>query len=396
MISGGTIQKSTSWNELIRKFPKAHLLQTSQWAELKTHFGWTPIYLIWEKIQAGWQMHQYHETVVSKESVDAAGLLLERKAFPNLRVLYIPKGPLLNDWSNLDLCAKVLEDLADFARERGALQLKIDPDVELGCGVPGDDQYQSFEEGKKVQSLLRRQGWIFSREQIQFKNTVLVDLLEDEDQMLARMKSKTRYNIRLSGRKGIQIRFGEQIDLPQLYRMYAETSQRAGFAIRGEEYYLTLWKLFMEGNQNKVDPKAQPIIADFEGQMVAGAVIFKFGERSWYLHGMSLPDHSEKMAPYLIQWEAMRWAKNQGCKVYDMWGAPDHFDQSDSLWGVYRFKRGFGGQVSLTLGAWDFPAKPFTYTVYSRWLPRIFDIYRWFGNRRINRLTRPENQPDRS
>ena len=387
MVSNTSLPKTMTWNELIRTLPKAHLLQTSQWADLKARFGWQPYYLVWEKDQDGWQMFvsQEHDIEVSRPA--AAGLLLEREAFPGLRVHYLPKGPLLSDWTNQDLCEKVLVDLADYSRKRGALQLKIDPDLELGCGIPKEDNFQKFSEGESFQELLGRKGWVFSQEQIQFRNTVLVDLKEDEDQILARMKSKTRYNIRLSGRKDIQIRLGGLDDLAALYQMYAETSRRAGFTIRGESYYLALWRSFMQEGEWE-DPMAQPIIAEFEGKMVAGAVIFKFGDRSWYLHGMSLPEHSEKMAPHLIQWEAMRWAKNQGCAVYDMWGAPDQFDETDSLWGVYRFKRGFGGDVSLTLGAWDYPTRPFAYMAYSRWLPKMLNIMRWFGNRRTGRAVR--------
>lgn len=317
---------------------------------------------------------------------DAAGLLLERKAFPGLSVFYMPKGPLIGDWSDQGMCEKVLDDLIDFAEQRGGLQLKIDPAVELGVGVPGGDDFQEIQAGIDFQELLRSHGWVFSQEQIQFRNTVLVDLQADEDQILARMKSKTRYNIRLSGRKGIQVRFGTVDDLPSLYRMYAGTSQRAGFTIRDESYYLTLWESFMREGE---DPCAQPIVADFEGEPVAGAVIFKFGSRAWYLHGMSNPEHSEKMAPHLLQWEAMRWAKSQGCDSYDMWGAPDRFQESDSLWGVYRFKRGFGGNVSLTIGAWDYPVRPLIYAAYNRWLPRILDIARWFGDRRTARAAQP-------
>ena len=391
MKSRTSNQQTTSWNELIKTFPQPHVLQTSQWGELKSHFGWVPRYLIWEQDQNGWQMRDFQEEDAKSGKPAAAGLLLEREAFPAMRVLYMPKGPLLNDGSNLDLWEKVVEDLAEYAAERRALQLKIDPDIEIGAGVPGEEGYQTFPAGEGLQSLLQRQGWIFSREQIQYRNTVLVDLQEDEDQILARMKSKTRYNIRLSGRKGIQIRLGGESDLLSLYRMYAETSQRAGFAIRAENYYLTLWNLFLgSGMEKGSDPIAQPIIAVFEGELVAGAVIFKFGERAWYLHGMSCLEHSEKMAPHLIQWEAMRWAKDQGCKTYDMWGAPDSFDRSDSLWGVYRFKRGFGGQVSLTLGAWDYPARALLYTLYSRWLPKVLGILRWLGNKRTSRVARSE------
>ena len=381
--------KTMNWNTCIRNLPKAHLLQTSQWADLKSHFGWLPYFLVWTEGQSGWQMGVYQEDKIEAGVPVAAGLLLEREAFPGLRVLYMPKGPLLADWSNLDLSEKILDDLAGFARQKKALQLKIDPDLELGWGVPGEDDFCEYVKGKEFQELLRSKGWVYSPEQIQFKNTVLVDLREDEDQILARMKSKTRYNIRLSGRKGIQIRLGGMNDLSPLYRMYAETSRRAGFAIRSEAYYLQLWRSFLDKSRAEGDgPRAQPIIAEYEGQMVAGAVIFKFGKRAWYLHGMSLPEHSEKMAPHLVQWEAMRWAKDQGCEIYDMWGAPDEFDESDSLWGVYRFKRGFGGEVTLTIGAWDFPARPFSYAVYSRWLPRVLDIMRWFGNRRTSRIAR--------
>lgn len=392
MIVDSTTLKTTSWNELIKALPKAHVLQTSQWGELKSQFGWVPAYLVWEKDQSGWRMGVHHDLTINSRTPAAAGLILEREAFPGLRILYMPKGPLLADWSDQALCGRVLDDLAAFARQRGALQLKIDPDVELGRGVPGEEQFQAVAEGESIQSILQEKGWVSSREQIQFRNTVLVDLDADEDQMLARMKSKTRYNIRLSDRKGIKIRYGDNSDLPSLYRMYAETSRRGGFTIRGESYYLTLWKLFISNKTRKEkDPIAQPIIAEFEGQMVAGAVIFKFGGRSWYLHGMSLPEHSEKMAPHLIQWEAIRWAKEQGCEVYDMWGAPDQFDDSDSLWGVYRFKRGYGGKVSLTIGAWDYPVRPGYYAVYNRWLPRILNIMRWFGNWRVSRLSGPEN-----
>lgn len=389
MVPETTPPKTTHWNELIKSLPQAHLLQTSQWADLKARYGWIPKYLVWEERQDGWQMQVNQEADIQAGIPAAAGLVLEREAFPGLRVLYLPKGPLLADWSNQALCEKVLDDLAEYARERRALQIKIDPDLELGRGVLGEEDFQEFMTGEGFQDLLQRKGWKFSREQIQFRNTVLVDLQENEEKILARMKSKTRYNIRLSGRKGILIRLGEVRDLPSLYRLYAETSQRAGFTIRGESYYLTLWRAFMEeGMGMRQDPQAQPIVAEYEGKLVAGAVIFKFGERSWYLHGMSLPEHSEKMAPHLIQWEAMRWAKSQGCAVYDMWGAPDQFDESDSLWGVYRFKRGFGGVVSLTIGAWDFPARPIYYGAYSRWLPRVLRVLRWFGNRRTGRVAR--------
>lgn len=378
------------WNAIIRNFPATHLLQTAQWADLKAQYGWEPYYLTWEKVAEDWELKIHKDGEFGRGAPSAAGLILERKVLPGFSVLYMPKGPLLADWSDQALTEKILDDLAGFARQRRALQIKIDPDLEFGKGVPGDEDYQVLETGEIFQAALHQKGWIFSQEQIQFRNTVLVDLREEEDQILARMKSKTRYNIRLSGRKGIHVRLGGEKDLPMLYRMYAETSRRGGFTIRDESYYLKLWKSFLCDGSGE-GPLAQPLIAEFEGNPVAGAVVFKFGDRAWYLHGMSRPEHSEKMAPHLIQWEAMRWAKAQGCTVYDMWGAPDRFDETDSMWGVYRFKRGFGGGVSLTVGAWDYPARKLYYAAYNRCLPRILNIMRWFGDRRTGRAARLES-----
>ena len=85
------------------------------------------------------------------------------------------------------------------------------------------------------------------------------------------------------------------------------------------------------------------------------------------------------MPNHLLQWEAIRLSKDLGCESYDMWGAPDVFDESDSMWGVYRFKDGFNGITARHLGAWDFPARPLLYKLYTNFLPRILDIMRRRG-----------------
>jgi peptidoglycan pentaglycine glycine transferase (the first glycine) len=205
---------------------------------------------------------------------------------------------------------------------------------------------------------------------VQFRNTVLIDLSGDEAQWLERMKQKTRYNLRLAQRKGVQVRVGSADDLPRLYQLYAETSVRDGFVIRSENYYLQLWRAFLERGL------AEPLIAEVEGQPVAGLILFTFARRAWYLYGMSTQAHRDKMPNYLLQWEAMRRAKALGCEQYDLWGAPDVFDQSDSMWGVFRFKEGLGGTVVRTAGALDYPAQPLMYMLYTRILPRILDIMR--------------------
>ncbi len=372
----------TTWNKTLCSLPGSHLLQSSQWAEVKTRFGWQPYYLVWDQSGNDLEMKVVSEDELRGKNPVAAALVLERKAFRGLSVMYVPKGPILQDWSDDQLRQRVLSDLENFAKESGAVHLKMDPDIVIGRGVPGEEDEEPVPQGKFIEGELSARGWLFSSDQIQFRNTFLIDLRQEEDQLLNRMKSKTRYNIRLASRKGITIRYGDDTDLDYLYKMYADTSLRGGFTIRGEEDYNYLWQIFMGKDlDSEIDAIAQPIIADFDRKPVAAAVMFRFGGRAWYLHGMSLPEHSDKMATYLIQWEGMRWAKDNGCVTYDMWGAPDQFNSDDSMWGVYRFKRGFGGKLTRTIGAWDFPVKPILYRAYTRVLPVILSGMRKIGNR---------------
>ncbi|KAF0107038.1 MAG: FemAB family protein [Anaerolineaceae bacterium] len=375
---------STSWDRLIGSLPNPHLLQTWEWAQVKAKFGWQPTPFVWH-------------SQPSQDSPVAAAMVLKR-AIPvggfakKMCVLYVPKGPLM-DWNDAGLRSRVLDDLQSLAKRQGAVFVKIDPDVALGTGVPGSGDESRDDGGQAVRSDLERRGWIFSQDQIQFRNTVLLDLSPSEDEMLARMKQKTRYNVRLAEKKGVTVRVGTLTDLPLLYKMYAETSARDGFVIRGETYYQTVWQTFMSNagglESSQVPtfepsnfPTCEPLIAEVDGQPVAAIFLFYFAGRAYYLYGMSREAHREKMPNHLLQWEAMRRAKAAGCAVYDLWGAPDEFDESDGMWGVFRFKEGLGGQVVRTLGAWDFTPSPMLYKLYTQALPKVLDIMRSRGKAR--------------
>jgi lipid II:glycine glycyltransferase (peptidoglycan interpeptide bridge formation enzyme) len=131
-----------------------------------------------------------------------------------------------------------------------------------------------------------------------------------------------------------------------------------------------------------LQPFSEPIIAEVDGKVVGAVSLFYFAGQAIYLFGMSRAEHREKMPNHLLQWEAMRRAKAVGCKVYNLWGAPNEFDQSDDLWGVFRFKEGLGGDVLRTLGAWDFTPNPMLYKMYTEVLPRVMDIMRARGKAR--------------
>jgi peptidoglycan pentaglycine glycine transferase (the first glycine) len=372
------------WNQLISLLPNPHFLQTYEWAQVKAKYGWKPIYLVWsDKSFQSYVPDQLDQLdLLDQSSIQAACLVLKRTVLSRgfaarFCILYCPKGPLLN-WSNESLRNRVLDDLQSFAKKQGAIFLKIDPDIVVGTGIPESEDAIEDNGGQTVMSELKRRGWRFSSDQIQFKNTVLIDLSASEDEMLTRMKQKTRYNIRLAEKKGVTVRIGTQADLPMLYKMYAETSVRDGFVIRDEGYYRMVWESFMQS----AEPNAEPLIAEVNGEAVAAIFVFYFAGRAYYVYGMSRESHREKMPNYLLQWEAMKRAKLDRCLVYDLWGAPDEFNESDSLWGVFRFKEGLGGEVIRTLGAWDYAPNPFWYKMYSEIIPRALDGMRSRGKQK--------------
>ena len=374
------------WNQLISGLPEPHLLQSYEWGQVKARYGWIPFYAVWDATGQVRMEGSPERAAGSQVKAVAAALILKKMVIKRgfaarLSILYVPKGPLL-DWENAPLRERVLDDLQSLAKRQGAIFLKMDPDVVLGTGLPGSDDEGTAGAGKAVLSELRNRGWVFSSDQIQFRNTVLLDLDASQEEMLARMKQKTRYNLRLAGKKGVAVRVGTTEDLPLLFKMYAETSVRDGFVIRDEEYYRTVWQIFMR----QETPRCEPLIAEVDGKAVAAIFLFTFAGRAYYLYGMSREAHREKMPAYLLQWEAMKRAKAAGCTVYDLWGAPDEFNESDSLWGVYRFKEGLGGEVVRTLGAWDFAPNKLWYTMYAELMPRLLDVMRSRGREKTRQV----------
>jgi peptidoglycan pentaglycine glycine transferase (the first glycine) len=359
---------ATSWDTALQNLPEAHLLQTWEWGQIKSRYGWRVIPKQWFDAQG---------------RLEAAALVLERPLLvgrfdTGLRILYTPRGPVM-DWRNRDLRQRVLADLIHLARQEKAILVKIDPEVRLGEGIPGSSQDRPDPEGLQFQEEISQSGWVLSNEQVQFRNSAWLDLRGSEDDWLTRMKQKTRYNVRLAQKKGIQVRDGCAADYAFLYHLYAETSLRDGFVIRSENYYHDVWQTFQSSNLLDI------LIAEDNGHPIAAVFLFHFGEKAWYLYGMSNNESREKMPNYLLQWEAMRRAEERGCTVYDLWGAPEVFDESDSMWGVFRFKEGLGSQVVRTLGAWDYPCRPWLFKIYTRTLPRVLDVMRRSGKKRINK-----------
>ena len=331
------IINKTEWKQFLEKHPHAHILQDAVWGELKSEFGWEVEHVI----------------------VGDVGAQILLKPLPlGFSIAYIPRGPVTPpdlDWRS-HAWEGFLAEVDAFCRKRRAILLKVEPD--LWAGDPAPDRYPP-------------PGFQPSSQTIQPPRTILISLSEDEDAILGRMKSKTRYNIRLAGRKGVVVR--QSSDVEGFYKILTGTATRAEFGVHSLAYYQKVFELFVP------EGKCKLFVAEYKGQPLAGVMVFARGERAWYFYGASSSEHRDLMPTYLVQWEAMCWAKEQGCTSYDLWGVPDadidileeHFlERRDGLWSVYRFKRGFGGELERTQGPWDRVYQPFLYRLYSWWVGR--------------------------
>ncbi len=334
MLPSPPLQPSPAdFDAALLRFARPHILQTSHWAALKAP-TWTAEHLLWGD---------------QEEPLAAATVLCRRLGRLPVRILYAPKGPVV---ARPALWEEQLAFLEGYARRRGALFIKIDPDID-----------RDSEEGAGLLERLQARGWVFSGDQIQFRNTMLTDLSVGEEALLAAMKQKTRYNLRLAERRGVAVR--PSADFGAFYALYEETAARDGFLIRPRSYYLAVMER-MQGHG-----LGQLLLAEADGESVAGVFLFRLGPTAWYFYGASSERQRQLMPNYLLQWEAMRWALAQGCTLYDWWGAPDELDASESMWGVYRFKEGFGGHFQRWIGAWDYAPRPSAYRLYTEAMPRL-------------------------
>lgn len=331
------------WQSALSALPDAHVLQSWAWGEVKAQTGWKA------------------ERVLLANG-GGAFQFLTRQPVPALpvRIGYVPKGPIV-DWGEAAAVRRVLDALQQHARARRCLVVKIDPDVDEGS-----------ETGIALVAALRKRGWRYSGEQVQFKNTAVTDLRAGEEAVLAAMKSKWRYNVRLAEKRGVGVRVGGEDDLPAFYALYAETGRRDGFLVRPWEYYRLLWRRFLEAQRKPSGAVGGAVLlaehAD-ENEPVAGLFLLRSGRTAWYFHGASSERRRRDMPNHLLQWQAMRWAMAQGCERYDWWGAPtDPEDPADAMQGVWAFKEGFGAELVRHIGAWDYPVYPRLYRAYERLL----------------------------
>lgn len=355
------IHERDHWNNLLRQMPHAHILQTWEWGDFKQQ-------------TTGWQPLRY--ALQQDGAVVAVASIGLRRVGP-LSVLYCAKGPAMR-YDDPPLVEAVLTTLQHLARQHRAIWLKIDPDVVLATGVPGADDDTPNTDGQNVLAMLQSAGWRFSDDQVQFRNTLTLDLTQRADDLLAAMSQNTRRKVRTAAKKEVSIRTATLADLPLLYDLYAGTGERDAFITRPYAYYELAWRTLMQAGM------AHALIAEYAGRPIAHVILYHFAQTCWYFIGASADEERQRMPNYALQWAAIQWAQAQGYRTYDFWGAPNVFDESDSLWGVYQFKRGFRGTLLRHIGAWDYAPNPAFYWAYAQAWPRL---RAWLQRRRHPRKT---------
>jgi lipid II:glycine glycyltransferase (peptidoglycan interpeptide bridge formation enzyme) len=197
---------------------------------------------------------------------------------------------------------------------------------------------------------------------VQPPDTVLLDISRSEDEILSGMKPKTRYNIKLSDKKGVIIRRSDERDLDSWYELYLETSKRDRIALHGKDYYRRLFTLAREYGEGA--PDVRLYMASVEGRDIAGIVTLFTRGTAVYLYGASSNAERNRMPAYGLQWHAILDAKAAGCVTYDFFGIPPNDDPNHPMHGLYRFKTGFGGSIVHRAGCWDYPLGPLPYAGY--------------------------------
>jgi len=362
------------WDQFVNNHPDGHFLQSWGWGELKASIRWHPFrYSLWDE---------------KRGQMVAAAQVLCRPA-PVLplwmgHLAYIPKGPVI-DWTDARLCQAFFSQLNSQLQRRGALSLRMEPNGLVSAityspasnPLPGNllgplatnvpIAHSNVEELQAVNTTATMATLPMPLHPVlpvQPIRSIVLDLTPTVDALLAGMKEKWRYNLRLAQRKGVTVRVAETVeDVEAWYALLRTTGERDHFGIHTIDYYLKAWQIFAPGQQ------ACLFLAKYEGRLLAGIFVAVFARQAIYLYGASSNEHRNLMPNYLLQWEAICWAKSQGAVQYDFWGIPETDSEGEVMAGVYRFKRGWGGKTVRFVGCYEHTYRPLAMRIARQLLP---------------------------
>lgn len=324
--------RGISPTELKRCDSSRTFLQSGFWGSFKARFGWNA-----RAFLVDWG-----------DELKMPLLVIRRKLAPGVSFAYVPWGPELPDGFPEDDAARneVLSAIAT------GLRRKLPPDTAF---VRFDPPWAS--RGAETPQPSIHEPFSRAGADVQPPDTVVLDLRAGESALLASMKPKWRYNIRLAERKGVSVRSAGADGLDAFYTLYRQTAVRDKIAIHGRDYYRAL---FFHGEGSELArPDIRLYLAEHEGEALAAIIVLLRGDTATYLYGASSDSKRSLMPAYALQWRAIRDAVEAGCSRYDLFGIPPRDDPDHPMSGLYRFKTGFGGEILHRSGSWDYAYKPF-------------------------------------
>lgn len=325
-------KRESLFNHYVAAHNRGDPLQTTHWGRLKESQGWS-----------------YYPLAVQEQGQIRGSALILIKKLPLWRtaVAYSPRGPL---FSSAEALTILLQEGLKLSRSLGALVWKMDPPL---------DKADPLWSAAAKQHKLRLVDTGLDFQGVQPKFVMTLDLRPPSAVLLAQMKSKTRYNIRYAGRQDVRVfRATKEQHLSPFYSLLAETARRDRFRIRALSYYQAMWKQLME-------EKLAHLFLAYRGQTaLAGAILFCLGKRAWYVYGASSNENRNLQASHLIQWEMIQYSKSLGCEIYDFRGVSGDLNPQHPLYGLYRFKEGFGARLVQYVGEFDLPTSKGGYALW--------------------------------
>ncbi len=326
------------FNHFMEVHPKGHVLQSWEWGKVKEVTGWKPIRIV----------------VEDNGEVVAAVSLLKRQLPAGLgSIFYSPRGPVL-DMANKEAWQALTKAVAEEGKKHKTVFWKVDPDIDKDFDIAGE--WIDALESAGFKNASKGEGF----EGVQPRYVFRMDISKDIDTLLAECHQKTRYNIRLARKKGVTIVTGAGKEcLPEFYNILTTTASRDKFLIRPYSYFESFYDNLQPAGQ------AELFMAYHEGEAIAGTLAFRMGDKAWYIYGASSNKKRNLMPNYLIQWTMIESAKEHGCTMYDFRGVPGDVGEDHPLYGLVKFKRGFGGKYTEFIGEYDLVYRKGNYAAYN-------------------------------
>lgn len=318
------------------------LQQTAYWSEVKSRLGFVPL-----AYEIELREKDLHPSYSSSARIRDDILILYRRISSNEAICYSPYGPLLSP--DEEVRGEYLESLSEGLREvlpKDVILIRFD--------LPWFDNSDDMD----IKSMEIMMNWGTVNHNIRHSfsdmlpsNTAFVDLRGSVEEIVSNMKNKTRYNIRLSQKRGVIVREGNEDDLPIFLSLYRETAERNGIRNHSSSSFSSLF------HTSEDDALVKLLIAEREGESLAALFLSLSDDRASYLYGASSSMGREHMPTYALQMAAMMEAKKNGAKEYDMFGVAPEGEENHPLSGLSHFKLGFGGKRVKRMGCWDYPLK---------------------------------------